>query len=223
MTLPLPATFEDAGSFGSEHRPLVAREGLGADAASLLELVASTNWAEQHHAYGEASEVPAQLAAIIAGDKATRDTAWNNLYGNVWHQHTVYEATVPFVGVLAALVSWRGYPDRVRAVAFLGDIVGGYGSAKPAVDEALAQVVPELIDGWRQEPEDVQRALLWLLAFGPEVWRSTYEDLIAATLPDEHRVAWDLILAQAWDQNDETYDRYFEFENWASAGAYPEV
>ena len=71
-------------------------------AESLLGAVSAVDWSAVHHAYGAASDVPGQLPAVIVGDEETRDEAWWNLWGNIHHQGTIYEATAP-----DAVVAWR--------------------------------------------------------------------------------------------------------------------
>lgn len=187
-------------------------------AAGLLRLVERTDWGGLSHAYGPAGDVPAQLAALIAGDDAARERAWGDLYGNVWRQGTIYSATVPVVGVLAALATWEEHPDRVRALVMLGDVAGGEGSSKDAVDAALAEVLPPLFERWRAEPEGVRRALLWVLVHGPEELRRRHAELVDATLPDEHRQVWDTLAGGGWWETDEEYDAYCAFEEWAGGG-----
>jgi HEAT repeat protein len=53
-------------------------------------------WDRLGHAYGQASDVPGLLRELAEGN----DKALNALFGNIWHQGTVYEATsyaVPFL------------------------------------------------------------------------------------------------------------------------------
>jgi len=60
-------------------------------------------WATLSHAFGPAVDVPALLRSIDSGG-SDADAAIYELFGNIWHQGTIYEATaasVPFVGELA--------------------------------------------------------------------------------------------------------------------------
>ncbi|OLV15397.1 hypothetical protein [Deinococcus marmoris] len=74
------------------------------------------DWASLQHAYGEADDVPEQLHKIAAGDVG----ALSDLYSNLWHQGTVYQATsyaVPFLlGLLGAgnseLLNWLACAAR---------------------------------------------------------------------------------------------------------------
>lgn len=67
----------------------------------MLEKLDSIAWSGLSHAYGKASDVPGLIRALVNGgaSKSDRDPI-NQLYGNIWHQGTVYEATayaVPFL------------------------------------------------------------------------------------------------------------------------------
>ncbi len=60
-------------------------------------------WDRLEHAYGPATDVPAQLRQFASGDDATSETALGQLYGNVFHQGTRYQTTpyvVPFLGTI---------------------------------------------------------------------------------------------------------------------------
>jgi hypothetical protein len=66
----------------------------------MLEGLDRIDWSKLHHAYGPASDVPGQLRALASAEAQTREEALYELFGNIWHQGTVYEAsahTVPFL------------------------------------------------------------------------------------------------------------------------------
>jgi HEAT repeat protein len=76
------------------------------------------DWSELRHAYGSASDVPALLRALADGE----EEPLNELFGNIHHQGTVYEATsyaVPFlIEVLDANEVQRdGILALLRAIA----------------------------------------------------------------------------------------------------------
>jgi hypothetical protein len=61
-------------------------------------------WQCLHHAYGSADDVPRLLRALAQSGRQQED-ALRELFGNIWHQGTVYEASpyaVPFLVELAA-------------------------------------------------------------------------------------------------------------------------
>jgi hypothetical protein len=102
----------------------------------LSEELEEVPWSDLHHAYGPATDVPALLYAATLGDDMVRREAWWELWGNVHHQGTVYEATVPAVRFIASIAASGTHPDRVEAISFLRQIVseavpGPKRSAKP--------------------------------------------------------------------------------------------
>ena len=89
----------------SERRDRAAIEG-NTTAEAIVTRVRQVRWGQLSHAYGQAGDVGPELEALALGDEPTRREAWNELWGNVHHQGTVYEATVPAVEVLADLAGW---------------------------------------------------------------------------------------------------------------------
>ena len=86
----------------------------------VLEGLDAIDWEKLSHAYGSASDVPDVLRAVAAGDA----DALYELYGNIWHQGTVYEATahaVPFLYELAL----HPHVDAVSVVSLLRMIARG--------------------------------------------------------------------------------------------------
>jgi hypothetical protein len=74
----------------------------------MLEGLDAVPWNNLTHAYGTAGDVPELIRAVTSADESTRRKAWHSLYGNLWHQGTIYEATahaVPFFIELAGSTS----------------------------------------------------------------------------------------------------------------------
>jgi hypothetical protein len=172
--------------------------------------VAAVRWDELSHAYGPADDVPAQLAAVIVGDDDTREEAWWNLWGNIHHQGTIYEATAPAVPILVGVAEWREHPDRAEAILMLREIADAEGAREGA---------ERLLSGWPGEPEPVQRSLVWLLSALPEL-QARHEALVAETLPERFRRAWEIELAGPADTWDDS-DAVAELEEWVHAGDEP--
>jgi hypothetical protein len=63
-----------------------------------------TDWAGLRDAYGPAADIPALLASAEAQD-ADDGEAWNDLYGRLFHQGTVYSASYAAIPALAAMTS----------------------------------------------------------------------------------------------------------------------
>ncbi|MBO2557597.1 hypothetical protein [Shewanella algae] len=60
-------------------------------------------WSELNHAYGEASDVPELIEALTTDDAHKFEEALNELLSNIWHQGTIYDATVKALPLLLDL------------------------------------------------------------------------------------------------------------------------
>jgi len=90
----------------------------------MLEGLFDINWDQLNHAYGKAKDVPWLLSALTSYDTAVRDFAIHELYGNIWHQGTVYEATAPAVRFLILILSdhrTKGKAEILRLLASCAD------------------------------------------------------------------------------------------------------
>src|SRR3954462_4585514 len=67
------------------------------------------DWPSLSHAYGPASDTPGHLRGLLAED-AARVAAYAELNGSIWHQNTVYEATVAAVPILATIARAAAKP-----------------------------------------------------------------------------------------------------------------
>ena len=201
-------------------------------ASVLLAGIAEVDWGALQHAYGPASDVPVLLAAVAVGDESTRQAAWWELWGNIHHQGSVYEATLPAVDPLIALATWRAHPDRVQALWMLSEIahsedvrVWRYGAdnemvhdqqrsreVPSALHDAVQQHADALLGSWHQESEAVRRAQLWLLGALPAVVHR-YHDLVAAVLPVEYDELWRALVAGE-ELDEQQQDRLDELEEW---------
>ncbi|MET9030406.1 hypothetical protein ABZW96_32975 [Nocardia sp. NPDC004168] len=106
----------------------------------------SVPWAELSHAYGSAQDVPELLRRLQSGAEDEAAAALQELFGNIWHQGTVYSATahaVPFLARLAgAGIQTRGVLDLLAEIAASND---ERGVAEPgAARHAVAQQSPLL-------------------------------------------------------------------------------
>lgn len=70
-----------------------------------METVDEVDWSQLGHAYGAAEDVPGQLRALASEDEEARKSAIWELFGNIWHQGTVYDATAHAVPFLIELVA----------------------------------------------------------------------------------------------------------------------
>ncbi|MHB1561679.1 MAG: HEAT repeat domain-containing protein, partial [Isosphaeraceae bacterium] len=91
----------------------------------MLEGLDRVNWSQLSHAYGPADDVPGLIRALASGDEDARDHAFQGLFSTIWHQGTVYEATVHAVPFLLELLAARGVAEKETIFGLLGSIADG--------------------------------------------------------------------------------------------------
>jgi hypothetical protein len=84
-------------------------------------------WSELTHAYGEATDVPALIRSLVSVDDAEREHARHELFGNIWHQGTVYQATIYALPFLVNLLRDPLSPDRDALALLVASIIAGRG------------------------------------------------------------------------------------------------
>lgn len=192
---------------------------------ALMAALDAVPWPRLHHAYGPADEVPVHLYAATVGKAETRAAAWRELWGNVHHQGTVYEATVNAVPFIAAIAGNPVHPDRVQALSFLRELAVGSGQHGPAVREAVRPLAQYLLSRAEDEPVLLRQALVWLLSAFPS-WVPAHPSL-DRLVPPALRQGWAEVLdrvrtrheAQEYDEDDDaSFDRQQEVAQWALAG-----
>lgn len=64
-----------------------------------------TDWSKLRHAYGNASDVPALIAALVPGPHAE---IWHEVFGRICHQGSIYSASYAALPLLADVAErWR--------------------------------------------------------------------------------------------------------------------
>jgi hypothetical protein len=91
----------------------------------MLEGMDAVDWSGLRHAYGAAEDVPALIRALISPSADERRAALTELYGNLWHQGTIYEATSHAVPFLIELAGSDKTPARHEILSYLGTLAGG--------------------------------------------------------------------------------------------------
>lgn len=93
----------------------------------MLDGLDAIDWASLTHAYGEATDIPDLLRALLSADAEVREGALYALFGNIWHQGTVYPATAAAVPFLYELLTAPETPDKVGVADLLACIAMGRG------------------------------------------------------------------------------------------------
>lgn len=116
---------EPVGLSRSEKREQ-ALATLSPEKQTLLAGLEQIPWHDLHHAYGPADDVPNLLRLLLSDDKNVRDGAWEELYGNIWHQGDVYQATSYAIPFLIRMLDSDAVPDKHSLLAFLEAIATGH-------------------------------------------------------------------------------------------------
>jgi hypothetical protein len=199
----------------------------------MLEGLDSIPWAKLTHAYGSAEDVPGLLRALqTASPDAQNDESplWC-LFGNIWHQGTVYEATAYAVPFLIELAADRNTPDRTGILHLVASIATGssylevHGNVLPepefeankakelrwaaAAHEAVAAGLNSLI-ALTNEQGDVQVAAAHVLAQFPERSKEVaplLRQLLEAETRSLYRAGFLLLLGKLGDRSEATLER----------------
>lgn len=180
----------------------------------MLEALEDTPWRDLTHAYGFAADVPELIRAVAFGDSEARAKAWYALYGNLWHQDTVYEASSHAVPYLLEIAAEDAAPDLDKVIVYLADLACGssyldvhreafHRLAEADPVEAEKQLAREL-EWVRQAREEVRKGLpryIELLDHVDPLVRSASCHMLAC-FPEERAVVRPL-LCRRFDQGDE--------------------
>jgi hypothetical protein len=95
----------------------------------MLEGLNKVDWANLEHAYGEASDVPELIRSLASKDEEERKNALWELYGNIFHQGTRYEATPYAIPFIFELIRDPQVLDKASLIKFTVDLALGYPEA----------------------------------------------------------------------------------------------
>ena len=95
----------------------------------MLEGLDKVDWTKLTHAYGEASDVPELIRSLASNDEDERKSALWELYGNIFHQGTRYEATPHAIPFIFELIRDPQVLDKANLIKFTVDLALGYPEA----------------------------------------------------------------------------------------------
>jgi hypothetical protein len=114
----------------------------------LLNKLDDVPWSALTHAYGSAADVPALIRSLASSDDVERRDAHDELHTNIWHQGTVYEATIHALPFLVELLRDPSTPDRGALAELIASIITGE-SPPPALWQ-----IPGAINPFTKKPFD---------------------------------------------------------------------
>lgn len=126
----------------------------------MLDQLDKIDWARLEHAYGPATDVPDCLWRLASADKEVRGDAMYDLYGNIWHQGTVYEATAHALPFLIELLGNESVSGKDEILIYLAHLATG--NSYHDVHQHLS-----LFEKERAKPDfqqNVLRELTWVKA-----------------------------------------------------------
>ncbi|MFB9442918.1 hypothetical protein Dvina_15750 [Dactylosporangium vinaceum] len=138
-------------------------------------------WPDLTHAYGEADDVPDLLRRLADGEPE----ALHALYGNIWHQGTVYEATAFAVPFLIELLDAPA-ADVAGILRLLAAIAGG-----SSYMDVHQRYLPASQQGSDELAAQIAQELAWVAAARAAVsaGRPAYARLLSASPAEDVRAA----------------------------------
>ena len=123
-------------------------------------------WSELSHAYGSAEDTPHLLRQAASDDGEVVSEALSQLTGSLFHQGTVYPATVAAVPFLAELAyaAPHGRDEFTWMLGMLADPEHAYGKAFPAVRAAVATQVDVFVALLGDDDATVREAAAYAVA-----------------------------------------------------------
>ncbi|WP_432827960.1 hypothetical protein [Dactylosporangium sp. CA-092794] len=157
----------------------------------MLRALDRVDWAALSHAYGPADDTPALLRQAGSADGEVARAAVSELYGSIFHQGTVYPATVAAVPFLTELARTARH-DRAGLVWMLGGLADpryAYGPAFPDVRAAVAAQLPALLALLPDDDPAVREAAAYAAAWAGtpaeplwQRWRAETGEAVRASL-----------------------------------------
>ncbi len=96
----------------------------------MLEGLDEVDWSSLTHAYGDATDVPDLLRALLSPNPKEREKTVYKLFGNIWHQGTVYPASAAATPFLYELLTVPEVQDKPAIAHLLSSIAEGVGYLK---------------------------------------------------------------------------------------------
>nr|WP_263430056.1 HEAT repeat domain-containing protein [Nannocystis pusilla] len=129
------------------------------------------DWKSLRHAYGEASDVPKLIRALVSDHPGKREGALDALFSTIWHQGTVYSASPAAVPFLVELLEADAQEDLPAILELLAHLATGTpdededapSNVATAAREAVARGLPVYVRRLGHPEPAVRVAAAYLL------------------------------------------------------------
>jgi hypothetical protein len=122
------------------------------------------DWSLLQHAHGDASDVPEKLVALGSDDASKSNAALEWLYDSIWHQGTVYNATIASMPVLLKIAD-DVRADRSRVIEFLVALAIGC-----EIDYLPFSYAPsKMVAQWEEKVSRLSKETLATASVGPHI------------------------------------------------------
>ena len=97
----------------------MAPNGVDRENMAILEALDQIDWGTLRHAVGPADDIPALLRQLVSTDRSAQEAAWDDLDARLFHQFSLYSATVAAVPYLLQCLADPSFALREGLLKFL--------------------------------------------------------------------------------------------------------
>lgn len=127
------------------------------------------DWSSLQHAHGDASDVPSRLVELGSVDPTQSNAALAWLYDSIWHEGTVYSATLASIPILVKIAE-DICVDRSQVLEFLVALAIGC-----EIDYLPFSFSPsEMVAEWEQKAKRLSKKTLVEASVGPHIDLGVY-------------------------------------------------
>lgn len=171
----------------------------------MLEGLAAINWDKLSHAYGSAEDVPQLIRRLTTSLPSDDSSPLWELFGNIWHQGTVYEASPFAVPFLIEVARCETTPDRAGVLSLVAALAAGTPYTKKSdCRKAIVSCWEQLNSIFNDTKGEVRLSAAHVMAQFPETGSQTGA-LIQSAYSDEpqtlYKSGYVILLGQVQDSS----------------------